>query len=76
MNFSWGAGGPLFRYSDLILDPMTFISELDLDMVLIYHCAKKFLFHLLQKLELERTHRQTDRQTAATKTLPLLIRRR
>ena len=33
--------GHLFHYCDLELDLMTFISEFDLDMVLIYHCAKK-----------------------------------
>ena len=38
--FIGSRGGPLFCYCDLELDPMTFISEFDLDMVLIYHCAK------------------------------------
>ena len=41
MNFSWETGGSLFRYCDLELGPMAFITELDLGMVLIYHCAKK-----------------------------------
>ena len=50
MNFSQGAGGPLFCYCDLELDPMTFISELDLDMVLIYHCAKQSLYSICFKV--------------------------
>ena len=57
------------HYSDPDLGPMTLALKLDLDMVLIYQCAKKFLFHLLQKLEPEKTHRNTD----ATRTIPLRI---
>ena len=63
MNYSRGAGGHSFRYCDLELNPLTFISELDLDVIHIYQCAKrKFLFHLLQKLHSKRTHGHTKRQ--------------
>ena len=67
MNFSPGPGGgvswgPLFHYCDLELDPMTFITELDLDLVLIYHCAKrKVSIPCSSKVTAERTHRQKHR---------------
>ena len=72
MNFSWGEGGPLFYYCDLGLGPMTFISELDLDMILIYHCAKKKVSILSASKVTART--DTDNNTDMTKTLPLHLR--
>ena len=53
---------------------LTLVLKLDLDMVLIYHCVKKkFLFHVLQKLQPERTHRHdktiTSLHTQAVKMI-------
>ena len=63
LNFSLGEGGPLFHYCDLELDPMTFISELDLDMVLIYHCAEKKVSIPSASKVTPRTGTQTEKQT-------------
>ena len=61
-TFHGGKGGPLFRYCDLELDPMTFISELDLDMVLIYRCAKKKVFIPSTSKVTDRTDTQKNTQ--------------
>ena len=49
---------------------MTFISELDLDMVLLYHCAKKKVSIPSASKVTPQTDTQTDRNTDATKALP------
>ena len=60
-----GQGEPLFRYCDLELDPMTFISELNLNMVLIYQCAKmKVSIPSASKLQPEQTHRHNENITS------------
>ena len=69
---------------DLDFGPMTLALKLDLDMVLIYHCAKKKVSVLSASKITARTdtqtHRYTDKQadrhTDTTKTLPLRIRGR
>ena len=69
-------GRPLFCYCDLKYNPMTFISELDLDMVLIYHCAKMEVSIPSASKVAARTDTQTHTMTDTTKTLPLRIRGR
>ena len=83
MDFSRGWGGPLFRYCDLELDPMTFISELDLDKLLIYHCPKKKVSisspsKVKARMDTEtQADRQTDKQThRRDKKITLRIRGR
>ena len=71
-----GAGGPLFCYCDLELVPMTFISDPDLDMILIYRCAKKKVSIPFASKVTGRTDTRTDRNTDTTKTLPLCIQGR
>ena len=56
---------------------MTLVLRLDLDVVLIYHFAKKkvsipFASKVIARTDTQ-THGQTDRQTDMTKTLPLHI---
>ena len=65
---------------DLDLGPMTFVLKLGLNMVLIYHCAKKKVcIPSASKVTARtdsQTDTQTDRHTDTTKTLPLQIRGR
>ena len=55
------------HYFDLDLGPMTLVLKLDRDMVRTYSSTtvlkRKFLSHLLQKLELEQTHTHTHTHT-------------
>ena len=64
-TFHQEQGVPLCHYCDLDLDPMTFISELDLDIALIYPCAKNEVSRSrLSKVRARTdTHTQTDRHT-------------
>ena len=62
-TFHGGQGGSLFHYCDLELDSMTFISELDLHMVLIYHCAKKKVSIPSASKVTAQTDTQTETQT-------------
>ena len=75
MNFSRGGRGPLFCYCDLELDPITFISELDIDMVAYSSTTvlkKKVSITSASKVT-TRMDARTDRNTDMMKTLPLRI---
>ena len=51
----------------------TLVLKFDLDMVLIYHCAKKKVSIPSASKVTARTNAQTLRNTDTTKTLPLRI---
>ena len=69
-KLSSGKENETFGCCDLNLDPMTFISELDLDMVVTYLRFKGY-----HSDTHTHTHRQTDRQTGL-KPVPTRICRR
>ena len=65
-KLSSGKENETFGCCDLALDPMTFTSELDEDMVVTYLHAKNYrrsIGQAAQKLSLGYTDRQMDRQT-------------
>ena len=69
-----------FVNNDLDLDPMTFISELDLDIIVTYLQAKNEVNRSsgsgVRARNDTQTHRQTDRQTDMSETITYPLRGR
>ena len=76
-KLSSGKEKKTFGCCDLDLDPMTFTSELDLDMVVTYLHAKNYIHRSSSSKVITRIHthtnRHTDRQTDRGKIITFRI---